>query len=194
MRTRMDPEQRRLLILDTAMAIVSEEGFKGLSLRAVARRCDMSAPGLMHYYPDMPTLLMALLQRRDEVDTVALGDRIADATDLRTLLDRVVDYNAEHPGPAQMYAMVQAEALDPNHPARAYFESRTSRWSRSVGDLLGSDAVPVELRRILPAVLDGLQMHWLMDPEGFDLRAEWALAADALLARYPSGRVASPAR
>lgn len=185
MRTRMDPEARRLLILDTSMAIVSEEGFKGLSLREVARRCGMSAPGLMHYYPDMPTLLMALLERRDEIDEIALGDRLADATDLRSVLDRVVDYNADHPAPAQMYAMVQAEALDQNHPARAYFEGRSTRWSAAVGRLLGPDAVPTELLRILPAVLDGLQMHWLLNPDEFDLRAEWARTADALFATYP---------
>ncbi|MFI0961341.1 hypothetical protein ACH4S8_08035 [Streptomyces sp. NPDC021080] len=37
-----------------------------------------------------------------------------------------------------------------------------------------------ELLHVLPAVLDGLQMHWLMDPERFDLRTQWALVADAL--------------
>jgi len=30
---------------------------------------------------------------------------------------------------------------------------------------------------VLPAVLDGLQMHWLMDPDSFDLRAQWAVVA-----------------
>jgi hypothetical protein len=28
-------------------------------------------------------------------------------------------------------------------------------------------------------------MHWLMDQDGFDLRTQWTIVADALFARYP---------
>jgi AcrR family transcriptional regulator len=181
--TRMTPEHRRLFILDTAMMIISEEGYRGLSLREVARRCGMSAPGVMHYFPDMPTLLLALLERRDEIDRANLQERLGEEHDLRALLDAVVDYNASHPRGAQLYAMVQAEALDPAHPARRYFEGRTTRYTEQIRQHVDRDT-PAELVTLVPAVLDGLQMHWLMDPENFDLREQWALVADALFARY----------
>ena len=184
MATRMTPEQRRAVILETAMEVVSTEGYKGLSLREVARRCGMSAPGLMHYFADMPTLLHALLRHRDEIDFEQLKLRLADTHDLRRVLDAVVDYNAAHPRGAQLYAMVQAEALDPAHPARTYFDGRTAQFAVQLRQHV-TPAPPEELLDILPAVLDGLQMHWLMDPENFDLRAKWANVADALFARYP---------
>jgi AcrR family transcriptional regulator len=181
----MTPDQRRAVILDTAMEIISEEGYKGLSLREVARRCGMSAPGVMHYFADMPTLLRALIEHRDELDRVALTELLAQESDLRRLLDAVVAYNVAHPRGAQLYAMVQAEALDPAHPARAYFEGRTARWVEQIQQHV--DPGPAaELITVLPAVLDGLQMHWLMDPENFDLREQWAVVADALFARYAS--------
>jgi AcrR family transcriptional regulator len=179
----MTSERRRLFILDTAMTIISEEGYKGLSLREVARRCGMSAPGVMHHFPDMPTLLLALLERRDEVDRVHLEESLRDQHDLRAVLDTVVDYNASHPRGAQLYAMVQAEALDLAHPARRYFEGRTARFTDVILQQVGADTAP-ELVAIMPAVLDGLQMHWLMDPASFDLRERWAYVADALFARY----------
>jgi AcrR family transcriptional regulator len=179
--TRMIPEQRRAAILDTAMEIISEEGYRGLSLREVARRCGMSAPGVMHYFADMPTLLRALLEYRDEFDRVRLTELLEHERDLRRLLDAVVAHNVANPRGAQLYAMVQAEALDPAHPARAYFEGRTARWVEQIQRHVDR-AVPAELITVLPAVLDGLQMHWLMDPENFDLREQWAIVADALFA------------
>ncbi|MFF3409616.1 hypothetical protein ACFYW8_26130 [Streptomyces sp. NPDC002742] len=157
---------------------------EGLSLREIARRCRMSAPGVMHYFPDMPTLLLALLEHRDEIDRTRLQHVLSESRDLRSTLDLVIDYNARHPRRAQLYAMVQAEALDPAHPARAYFEGRTSYYAKTMWEYTGTD-VPAELLHVLPAVLDGLQMHWLMDPENFDLRTQWAVVADALFARYP---------
>jgi AcrR family transcriptional regulator len=181
----MTPEQRSRYILDAAMEIISEEGYKGLALREVARRCGMSAPGLMHYFRDMPTLLLALLERRDEIDRAELAARLAALSDLRAVLDAVVDYNADHPRGAQLYAMVQAESLDPSHPARSYFQGHaTGRYAELVRQCLALD-VAAELVQALPAVLNGLQMHWLMDPDHFDLRRQWAIVADALFARYP---------
>lgn len=178
-------KQRRQYILDAAMEIIFEEGYKGLALREVARRCGMSAPGLMHYFPDMPTLLLAQLQRRDEIDRAELAARLARPSDLRAVLDAVVDYNAAHPRGAQLYAIVHAESLDPSHPARSYFQGRSAgRYGELVRQRLALD-VPAELVQALPAVLDGLQMHWLMDPDHFDLRRQWAIVADALFARYP---------
>jgi AcrR family transcriptional regulator len=184
MALRMTPEVRRVAILDTAMAIISEVGYRGLSLREVARRSGMSAPGVMHYFPDMPTLLHALLERRDEIDRAELAAVLDESHDLRVVLDALVEYNAAHPRRAQLYAMVQAEALDPAHPARHYFEGRTARFVEQIRQYV-SPSAPADLLSVLPAVLDGLQMHWLMDPDGFDLRTQWTIVADALFARYP---------
>jgi len=46
-------------------------------------------------------------------------------------------------------------------------------------------AEPRELAHALVAVIDGLQLNWLRDPEAFDLRARWASIADPLLAAAP---------
>src|SRR5690242_8178354 len=108
MAQRMTPQERRVAILDMAMTIISEAGYRGLSLREVARRCGMSAPGVMHHFPDMPTLLHALLEHRDESDRAELAALLDGNHDLRAVLDAVIDYNAGHPRRAQLYAMVQA--------------------------------------------------------------------------------------
>ena len=43
-------------------------------------------------------------------------------------------------------------------------------------------AEPVELLSQLGAVVDGLQLNWLREPESFDLRERWCAIADPLFA------------
>lgn len=187
MAERLAPEVRRLRILETAMDYISEEGYRGLTMRGLARRCAMSAPGLMHYFPDMPTLLMAVLDHRDAQDQAAIAAQVPlegnSIEIMREIADRVVDQMAEDPQGARLFAMVQAESLDPKHPAHRYFLERSDRVSAEFAKRMGPE-VPdarAQAQRFI-AILDGLQLSWLRDTEGFDLRAHWAAIADSLFA------------
>ena len=43
---------------------------------------------------------------------------------------------------------------------------------------------PELLARQIMAMMDGLQIHWLRDPEATDLVQEWETAAEVLFARF----------
>ena len=182
MAERLDPEVRRARIMDTAMEVISEEGYRGLSMRALAKRCGMSAPGLMHYFPDLPTLLIAVLELRDERDGQAVDQAIQVQPGARAMMDSIIDRMVANPQGAQLFAMLEAEAIDPNHPAHQYFLDRTQRVMRDIAGPLSEefDQPEQEARRLM-AVLDGLQLSWLRDPDGFDLRTEWKALADRLV-------------
>ncbi|GMA35322.1 TetR/AcrR family transcriptional regulator [Demequina litorisediminis] len=180
MAIRLAPAERRARILDTAMAITDAEGHRGLTMAALARRCDMSTPGVLHYFPDMPTLLVALVQRRDERDDAGLDWEAMTPERVRLLLDATVANIVARPRAAALFAAVEAEALDPTHPGHDYFRERADRLASGLASMLsGPDAEGVARR--LFAAMDGLQLHYLRDPEGFDLVAQWAATADALL-------------
>ncbi|WP_159449683.1 TetR/AcrR family transcriptional regulator [Demequina sp. NBRC 110057] len=180
MATRLAPEERRARILDTAMAITDAEGHRGLTMAELARRCEMSTPGLLHYFPDMPTLLVALVQRRDERDDAGLDWGGAGPAHVRALLDATVANIVARPRAALLFAAVEADALDPAHPGHLYFRERADRLTHGLAAMLpGPDAAGLA-RRVF-AAMDGLQLHYLRDPDGFDLLAEWAATADALL-------------
>lgn len=187
MAERLDPEVRRARIVATAMEVISDEGYRGLSMRGLAKRCGMSAPGLMHYFPDMPTLLMAVLERRDEIDGQAVDQAVRAHPGARALMDSIIDRMEANPKAAQLFAVLEAEAIDPSHPAHQYFLDRTQRVMRDIaGPLAGTFERPLEEARRLMAVLDGLQLSWLRDPQGFDLRTEWEALADRLILASPS--------
>ncbi|MFW2512431.1 TetR/AcrR family transcriptional regulator [Demequina sp. SO4-13] len=183
MAQRLAPEVRREQILDTALAIIDADGHRGLTMAALARRCGMSAPGLMHYFPNMPTLLVALVRRRDERDSAEFS-ALAPGADARAVLDAIVANIAARPRAAQLFVMVGADALDPAHPGHEYFRERADAVAWWLADLLGDEDAG-RARRVF-AAMDGLQAHFLRDPEGFDLLGQWRATADGLLGPHPA--------
>ena len=181
MAQRLAPEVRRAQILTAAMEMIAEEGYRGLTLRALARRCDMSAPGVMHYFRDMPALLMAVLDYRDERYAEAILPPGTEAFEPVPFFAEVVEQMIANPGGAQLFATLQAESLDPAHPAHDYFTRRTETLSAWVApNLAPYFDDPVAAAQQIMAILDGLQLHWLRDPERFDLRAHWAAVSQRL--------------
>ncbi|MEJ5914537.1 TetR/AcrR family transcriptional regulator [Pseudokineococcus sp. 1T1Z-3] len=166
-------------ILDAALALFGESGYRGTSLRDVARRAGLSHPGLLHHFPRKEALLEGVLRRRDELDAAAEEPGSRGATALGRLVD-VVGRNAAVPGVVELFCTLSAEATAPDHPAHTYFRER---YARLVADLtrsleqaaedgdLRAGVVPATAARGLVAVMDGLQVQWLLgrDAPGPDL-------------------------
>lgn len=183
MARRLQPEVRRARILETAMAIIDESGHRGLTMAQLARACDMSTPGLMHHFPDIATLLVAVVEHRDQRDRATLLERLGEPgadVPVRVVLDAIVDNIVERPQAALLFASVEADALDPAHPGHAFFRERADALAGWLAGAVGVGESLALARRVF-ATMDGLQIHYLRDPEGFDLRGQWAAAADALL-------------
>ncbi len=57
----------RTAILDAALEVFAESGYRAGSLREVAERVGMSEAGLLHHFRSKSALLMAVLDHRDEL-------------------------------------------------------------------------------------------------------------------------------
>ena len=179
----MDRDARRASILATALAIIDEHGHQGLTMRALARACGMSAPGLMHYFPDMPTLVVAVVDYREFRDAALFEGVEPGPGTTRRILDSVIENIVARPKAAELFAIVEAQAIDPRHPGHEYFRTRAETIVAEFAPIVGAEyANPEELIRQLIAVGDGLQLNWLRDPTAFDLLERWHAIADALLA------------
>ncbi len=60
-------EERRRTILDAAHEVFAAHGYRGGSLQDVADKVGLSQTSLLHYFPSKRDLLMAVLERRDEI-------------------------------------------------------------------------------------------------------------------------------
>lgn len=63
---RVPPEQRREQLLDAALALIGEHGYRGASMEAIARRAEVAKPVVYRTFTSREALLTALLARERE--------------------------------------------------------------------------------------------------------------------------------
>lgn len=172
---------RRQDILAAAAAVFSQSGFHKGSIRDVAERVGLSQAGLLHHFPTKNELLEAVLAWRDDDARERMGGENTTGIDvIRGLVD-LAEYNQSTPGLVQLHVILSAEGTSPEHPVHDYFLHRYQRVIESVHRAFQEAAELGQLQpdvdclgaaRSLVALMDGLQIQWLLDPGGVDMAAE----------------------
>lgn len=170
-------------ILDSAMQLFGEVGYRTASLREVAARVGISHPGLLHHFPSKAALLEAVLVRRDEVDAVAMQADHDAGLDFFDRLVRIVERNAARPGIVELFATLSAEATSADHPAHRYFQDRYRAVVGSAAQVFETCRVDGRLRegvepeaaaRLIVSAMDGLQVQFLMERNTPQTRVDMA--------------------
>jgi AcrR family transcriptional regulator len=176
-------DARRERIVDVASEIFGTQGFRAATMLQIAAACGISRTGLLHHFPTKESLLEAVLARRDHGPTDSDVRSAADPEDGRTMLRRllsVVEHNATQPQIVNLFSVLSAEAGDPAHPAHDYFSKRYVRLRAELelaltqlaatGELVpGND--PRALAVEIIALMDGLQVQWVLAPDRIDMVA-----------------------
>jgi AcrR family transcriptional regulator len=169
------------LILDAALEVFAESGYRSGSLRDIATRVGMSDAGLLHHFPSKSALLGAVLDRRDFLARSIVPSEGAAGIGLLQALVGLSRHNASVPGVVELYCILSAEGTAPDHPAHDYFAARYE----SVRKLLTEAFETIrEQGRLVPgvspqraaiatiAMMDGLQVQWLLDRYAVDMATE----------------------
>ncbi|MFG2564176.1 TetR/AcrR family transcriptional regulator [Streptomyces sp. NPDC048567] len=190
-RTPRSPEaqQRQRDILHIAMDTFAARGYNNASLAEIADRVGLTQAGVLHYFRSKALLLTSVLELRDESDIQQLGpDRPQGLAFLRHLVDTATR-NAEREGIVRLYAVLSAESVTDDHPAQDYFRDRYDGLRGFVADALrevcglpddGTGEVEHAANAVI-AVMDGLQVQWLLAPGAVDMAASTDLVVNALL-------------
>lgn len=190
-RARPETLRRRQEILDAAMTTFGSKGFNNGPLTEIAEQVNMTHAGILHHFGSKDQLLLEVLSHRDETDVAAFEDKhIPGGADLFRHLVRTAFVNARRVGIVQAYAVLSAESVTDDHPARAYFESRYQTLRGEVTTAFETlcrergtpapETVAPASAAIL-AVMDGLQVQWLLDPTQVDLGEASAFAIEAIV-------------
>ncbi|MFH8571355.1 TetR family transcriptional regulator [Streptomyces sp. NPDC017993] len=171
--------ERRESILRSAMELIAERGYRSTSLAAVAERAGLTQQGLLHHFPTKELLLVGVLEARDRWDLASAA--AASGVGRTELLAQLVDYNATRPGIVRTYTVLSGDSVTEGHPARAFFESRFRAVREALADALRAEfgevlpggLTPERAAPLLVAVMDGLQLQWLLDPEDVDMPASF---------------------
>ncbi|NYE20633.1 TetR/AcrR family transcriptional regulator [Microbacterium immunditiarum] len=189
---RQETIQRREEILKAAMQTFGSRGYNKAPLTEIAEQVDMTHAGILHHFGTKDRLLLEVLSYRDQTDVAHLeGKHIPDGIDLFRHLIHTAFLNSRRAGIVQAYAVLSAESVTDDHPAKEFFEQRYETLRREVRHafevvcaehgVTDRDAIDDASASIL-AVMDGLQVQWLLAPDAVDLASATEFAIRSIVA------------
>ena len=168
-------------------------GYRGASVGAIARRAGISQSGLLHHFPSKDLLLAAVIDARGEDQRAEFNRARAEDPDLGFLtgMVRLMRYAVVERDFTRLFTVVVAEATALDHPAHEWAIDRYRTVSDYVVEALEAAQTRGLLRRgvdveavatTLLALMDGLQLRYLLAPTEMSIDDAFAAAAGRMLA------------
>lgn len=76
----MPPAQRREQLIDAALKVILEHGYRGVSIEAIARAAGVTRPVVYDHFPDLARLLRALVEREERYSLEQLESVVPEVT------------------------------------------------------------------------------------------------------------------
>ena len=177
--------------LKAAVEIFGNKGSTNGTLADVAEQVGITHAGVLHHFGSKQKLLLEVLAYRDQADVAELAEKhIPGGPELFLHLVRTAFANEKRPGIVQAYTVLSAESVTDDHPARDYFEERYTTLRREVTaafhELCAQEGVRdpdtnAAASAAILAVMDGLQLQWLLHPETVELGGASEFAIQAIV-------------
>jgi AcrR family transcriptional regulator len=74
----MPPEQRREQLIDAALSVILKDGYRGVSIEAIAREAGVTRPVVYDHFPNLGRLLHALVEREELLSLGQLAEVVPD--------------------------------------------------------------------------------------------------------------------
>jgi AcrR family transcriptional regulator len=176
-------------VVRSALQAYAISGYAGSSLTGIAASAGLTNAGLLHHFPSKEELLLAVLQERDRVDGERFHLRGFVGLAALDALVQLVEANTSTPGLVRAFTVLMGESAAEDHPAGRWFRERYPRRCDNLAAALRGgiargevrpdtdcDAVAVEII----AMMDGLQVQWVLDPERVDMARLFAHYIDTV--------------
>jgi AcrR family transcriptional regulator len=190
--------KRRREVLEAAAQVFGQYGYAAGSLRQIADRVGVTPAALIRLFGSKEGLLTALLEYWNTESTDAAtrenaGVEQAGLAHFRSM-EWVMHYHTTHRGLLELFLTLTIEATNPAHPARQFILNRYNTLITRAMDALAEAGRRGETRaftaqerereiRQLFAVMDGIEIQWLLDPS-IDLVATFRHAYEKILAGW----------
>lgn len=164
---------RRREILRAARDSFAERGYAASSLRDIAERAGTTHAVVQHHFSSKDELLTAVLTQRD-TEEHEHGEQAVDGFDsLSGYLTGLLLRHQADPELMRLWLELAVAASRAGHPAHTYFAERQERVRTLLVEPLRELAARGELTddvdadsavTLVYALLNGLQVVWLLDP------------------------------
>jgi AcrR family transcriptional regulator len=183
--------ERRKQIVRAAARIFAQYGYHAGSLRNIAEEVGVTSAALIRHFQDKEGLLTAVLDYWNE-ESRAASNAATGLAHIRQL-PALMSYHLTHRGLIELFLTMATEASNPEHPAREFIVKRYDstvanisahiREAVAAGELsLPADQIESEARGLV-ALMDGVELQWLLQPE-LDLVALFTTHLEHILARW----------
>jgi len=170
--------ETRRAILEAAVALYAESGFRGTALKAIGERAGVHHATVLYHYRTGRELLLAVLQERDR-RYLEFTREVFREGGLKPLenLPLMARFNQQNPVWAKLFTVLQAENFDEGADLHDYYLERRNAGKRSLleavreakarGEIRADvdDAVTVDT---ILAFTAGVQVYYQMDPARVD--------------------------
>ncbi len=187
-RTRTSREK----IIQAATEFFARHGFRGTKMADIAKAAYLTEPGLLHHFPSKTQLLMEVLKERDRIDSERMRTTLQkEGSHFLEAGIELVEHNETVSGLVQLFILLVAESVSPDHPAHEFFTQRYQREREQTAQVIAQAQQAGEVRADIPAdtlvvlifaVMDGLQVQWLLEPEKISMSGMFRVMMNLLKA------------
>ena len=173
-----DMQNNRQKIIDAATALVMERGVKGTSLADIANAAGISKGTLFYHFSAKDDLIYELTEKHfDEITRSKLkkAEQMQGCSLQEILQESILGIlHAENRGKLNLYLL--QEAVIENPALKSRFADKYVEFQNTMRQFLNMVAPPMDndravaVSRLLVAVLDGLIIQWLLDPDAIPVK------------------------
>ena len=171
-------EETRRAILDAAVALYAESGFRGTALKAIGERAGVHHATVLYHYRTSRDLLVAVLQERDRryLEFTRAAFQEGGLTPIANL-PLMARFNLENPVWAKLFTVLQAENFDEGAELHDYYIERRNAGREMLAEALREAKGRGEVRDDVDEALTvdtimafaaGVQVYYLMEPARTD--------------------------
>jgi AcrR family transcriptional regulator len=175
-------EERQYQILEAALHVFAEDSYHGASMAAVAKRAKVSKGLIYNYFKSKEEILISLVidvfdEVMDQLD-LNLNEQLTKACFIQ-VIEKSVDEVVKNPKRWKLYMSLSFQPdvmpilMQQMMPKIQPFMVAVNNYFISKGH-----EDPITMMRYYSAVLDGVQMHILMDPDNFPIEKVKKLMID----------------
>ena len=166
-------EERKHQILEAALSVFAQDSYNGASMAAVAKKAKVSKGLIYNYFKSKEEILVSLVV--DVFDEVMIQldlnlDQPLNKDGFIKVIEKSVDEVVKNPQRWKLYMSLSFQPdvtpilMEQMMPKIQPFMIAVNNYFISKGH-----EDPMTMMRYYSAVLDGVQMHILMDPENFPI-------------------------
>lgn len=162
---------RKDQLLDAALQVFAEEGYHSASVSKIAKHAGVSKGLMYNYFQSKEEVLLTLVRALFDYAMTTLKiqpDEEFSKERFAEIIALSVDIPLKEPQRWKLYMSLAFQA-DVTELLMREMAPRMGGYMQSMAQYFQSKGYedPVAAMRVFSAILDGVQMHCLLDPEGF---------------------------